>query len=117
MRSNGLSNEREWLTETAQKGVLLPTSVLTAQSQSLLKAWDYSPQDRLLHVLPLHHIHGTVNALLPPLFAGSTVEFLFPFNPDTLWRRLGAPFMPSPIPAEKITFLTVVPTIYNRLLQ
>lgn len=36
----------------------------------------------LLHVLPLHHIHGTVNALITPLFAGSTVEFLFPFNAD-----------------------------------
>jgi acyl-CoA synthetase (AMP-forming)/AMP-acid ligase II len=57
-------------------------SVLTAQAHSLIKAWRYTPSDLLLHVLPLHHIHGTVNALITPLFAGSTVKFLFSFNAD-----------------------------------
>jgi len=107
------------LTNPSQKGVLLPVSALTAQSQSLLKAWNYSSKDRLLHVLPLHHIHGTINALLTPLFAGATIEFMFPFNVQTAWERLAAPFLPnnSDKPKEKITFFTVVPTIYNRLLQ
>jgi hypothetical protein len=59
-------------------------SVLTAQAHSLIKAWRYTPSDPLLHVFPLHHIHGTVNALITPLFAGSTVEFLFPSNADTV---------------------------------
>lgn len=86
-----------------------------------MKAWCYTPKDHLLHVLPLHHIHGTVNALLTPLFAGSTIEFMFPFNATTVWERLVAPFLPSAeknstSKKEKITFLTVVPTIYNRLL-
>ncbi|KAK4694671.1 malonyl-CoA/methylmalonyl-CoA synthetase, partial [Lecanoromycetidae sp. Uapishka_2] len=97
-------------------GVLLPESVLTAQAQSLLKAWQYTSRDHLLHVLPLHHIHGTVNAVLTPLFAGSTVEFMFPFNVDAVWERLAAPFMPKRDSREPITFLTVVPTIYNRFL-
>jgi malonyl-CoA/methylmalonyl-CoA synthetase len=110
------------LTNASQKGVVLPQSALTAQAQSLLKAWEYSPEDRLLHVLPLHHIHGVVNALLTPLFVGSTIEFLYPFNPQAVWDRLAAPFLPASedIPAtlkEPITFFTVVPTIYNRLLQ
>lgn len=95
---------------------MLPESVLTAQAQSLYKAWEYTPQDHLLHVLPLHHIHGTVNALLTPLFAGSTIEFLFPFNVNAVWERLAAPFMPERKIKEPITFLTVVPTIYNRFL-
>lgn len=104
-------------TTNRPKGVLLPQDVLTAQSQSLLKAWDYSSEDVLLHVLPLHHIHGTVNALLTPLFVGSTIEFQFPFNATAVWERLAAPFLPNPNPAKKpITFLTVVPTIYTRLL-
>ncbi|OCK79843.1 acetyl-CoA synthetase-like protein [Lepidopterella palustris CBS 459.81] len=104
-------------TTSRPKGVLLPQSVLTAQSLSLLTAWDYRPTDRLLHLLPLHHIHGTVNALLTPLFAGSTIEFLFPFNAQAVWERLAAPFLPQASkPREKITFLTAVPTIYNRLL-
>ncbi|OLN81778.1 Acyl-CoA synthetase family member 3, mitochondrial [Colletotrichum chlorophyti] len=111
--------------EHEQKGVLLPESALTAQSESLIEAWNYTPQDHLLHVLPLHHIHGTVNAVLTPLLAGSTIEFMFPFNADAVWRRLAAPFIttngtngtahPHP-PKEKITFFTVVPTVYSRLL-
>ncbi|KKZ67961.1 hypothetical protein EMCG_06367 [[Emmonsia] crescens] len=107
------------------KGVLLPQSALAAQTQSLVEAWSYSPDDRLLHVLPLHHIHGTVNAILSPLLAGSSIEFIFPFNPTAVWNRLAAPFLPpkraSSAPTkpqkEKITYLTAVPTIYNRLLS
>ncbi|KAI4127125.1 MAG: hypothetical protein LQ338_003367 [Usnochroma carphineum] len=105
-------------TTSRPKGVLLPESVLTAQSQSLIQAWDYTPKDHLLHVLPLHHIHGTVNALLTPLFAGSTIEFLFPFNVQAVWERFAAPFVSDPTKhKDKITFFTVVPTIYNRLLS
>jgi malonyl-CoA/methylmalonyl-CoA synthetase len=105
-------------TTNRPKGVLLPQDVLTAQSRSLLEAWNYTKDDVLLHVLPLHHIHGTVNALLTPLFAGSRIEFQFPFNANAVWERLAAPFLPNPDPAKKpITFLTVVPTIYTRLLS
>ncbi|MCJ1304423.1 hypothetical protein MMC08_007235 [Hypocenomyce scalaris] len=107
-------------TTSRPKGVVLPEPVLTAQARSLLKAWNYTPNDHLLHVLPLHHIHGTINALMTPLFAGSTIEFMFPFNVTAVWERLAAPFLPEDQregkPKEKITFLTVVPTIYNRLL-
>ncbi|KAI6356952.1 hypothetical protein MCOR25_007795 [Pyricularia grisea] len=110
-------------TTNRPKGVLLPQDVMTAQARSLLQAWEYSPKDHLLHVLPLHHIHGTINAVFAPLMAGSTIEFLFPFNADAVWRRLASPFMtaangtsaaaPKKAP---VTFFTVVPTVYSRLL-
>ncbi|KAL2136606.1 hypothetical protein VTI74DRAFT_2635 [Chaetomium olivicolor] len=113
-------------TTNRPKGVLLPQSVMTAQARSLLQAWEYSPNDHLLHVLPLHHIHGTINAIFTPLFSGSTIEFMFPFNADAVWRRFAAPFLTpnqtpntESIPAhlrQKITFFTAVPTIYSRLL-
>ncbi|KAI9689091.1 MAG: hypothetical protein M1822_000828 [Bathelium mastoideum] len=124
-------------TTSRPKGVFLSESVLTAQARSLHQAWHYSPEDYLLHPLPLHHIHGTVNALLTPLLAGSTIEFMFPFNATRVWERLAAPFLPNAattngtsttlpssssdatsLPPNKrpITFFTVVPTIYNRLL-
>ena len=104
-------------TTSRPKGVLLPYDVLQSQMWSLQEAWNYNANDVVLHVLPLHHIHGTVNALLVPLFSGSTIEFQFPFNATAAWERLAAPFLPSPDPAKKpITFLTVVPTIYTRLL-
>ena len=82
-------------TTARPKGVLLPHLVLIAQAQSLLQAWSYSSSDRLLHVLPLHHIHGTVNALIAPLLAGSTIEFMFPFNPTHVWSRFASPFLPA----------------------
>lgn len=106
-------------TTSRPKGVLLPQSALSAQAQSLYQAWHYSPSDHFLHVLPLHHIHGTVNALLTPLLAGGTLEFLFPFNVDATWARLAAPFLQQNGKPRKapISFFTVVPTVYNRMLQ
>ncbi|PSS15157.1 hypothetical protein M430DRAFT_104894 [Amorphotheca resinae ATCC 22711] len=103
-------------TTNRPKGVLIPQSALTAQAKSLQTAWNYSSKDYLLHVLPLHHIHGTVNAIITPLFSGSAIEFLFPFNATAVWERLAAPFLPDSKEKDKVTFFTVVPTIYNRLL-
>ncbi|KAI3340788.1 AMP-binding enzyme-domain-containing protein [Ustulina deusta] len=82
-------------TTARPKGVLIPETALTAQSRALIEAWKYTPQDRLLHILPLHHIHGTVNAIITPLFVGSVIEFLFPFNADTVWHRFANPFLES----------------------
>ena len=115
-------------TTNRPKGVLLPQDVLMAQCRSLIEAWSYTPSDHLLHVLPLHHIHGTVNALLAPLLAGSSIEFLFPFNADTVWTRFSAPYLQANgangtngtngvhHAQEKVTFFTVVPTVYSRLI-
>lgn len=106
-----------------QKGVLIPESALAAQARSLLEAWEYTPQDRLLHLLPLHHIHGVVNAIVAPVFAGSSIEFMYPFNTDGVWKRLAEPFLENSGTSNtdntpsKITFLTAVPTVYNRLMS
>lgn len=103
-------------TTNRPKGVLIPQSALAAQASSLLEAWKYTPDDRLLHLLPLHHIHGVVNAIVAPIVAGSSIEFMYPFNTDKVWKRLAAPFLPSNTSKSPITFLTAVPTIYNRLM-
>lgn len=55
-----------------------------------------------------------MNALLTPLAAGATLEFLFPFNTDAVWNRLASPFLPTPT-KDPITFFTAVPTVYTRL--
>ena len=101
----------------------IPERVMTAQAKSLEQAWEYAASDHFLHVLPLHHIHGTMNAIYTPLFAGSSVEFMFPFNADNVWKRFAAPFLPQAAETEekkekkeKVTFFTVVPTVYSRLL-
>lgn len=111
-------------TTAKPKGVMLSDATLAAQAQSLLTAWSYSPSDRLLHVLPLHHIHGTVNAILTPLLAGSSIEFMYPFKADQVWSRLAAPFLEpennndaSAVAVHPITFFTAVPTIWSRMLD
>lgn len=107
-------------TTARPKGVLLSDATLTAQARSLLTAWNYQPSDHVLHVLPLHHIHGTVNALLAPLLAGCSVEFMYPFNADEVWKRLAAPFLHSDrarAATPTISFFTAVPTIWARLIR
>ena len=89
---------------------------MTAQSRSLITAWEFCPTDHFLHVLPLHHIHGTINAIMAPLFAGSAIEFLFPFNTTAVWNRFAAPFTAWGQGKERISVFTVVPTVYSRLL-
>ena len=37
---------------------------------TLCSAWEWQADDRILHTLPLHHVHGIVNALLCALRAG-----------------------------------------------
>ncbi|RCI07964.1 hypothetical protein L249_7877 [Ophiocordyceps polyrhachis-furcata BCC 54312] len=107
-------------TTSRPKGVVLPHTVLEAQSRSLIEAWRYTPTDRILHVLPLNHIHGVVNALITPLIAGASVEFMYPFNADAVWRRLATPFTSSSDNdtrwSQPVTLFTVVPTVYSRLL-
>lgn len=113
-------------TTARPKGVLLREATLLAQAQSLHTAWHYQPSDRLLHILPLHHIHGTVNALLAPLLAGSTIEFMLGFNAEKVWTRLATPFLSSngatdgiqsKAVTQPITFFTAVPTVWARMLS
>jgi len=89
------------------KGVITTHGALEAQIETLATAWEWTAGDRSLHVLPLHHIHGIVNALSCALWVGAAVEFLDPFDPVRAWDRLAS---------GEITFFTAVPTIYHRLI-
>ena len=44
--------------------------------------------DRILHALPLHHIHGNVVGLYAAHAAGAAAEFLPKFSPTAVWNRL-----------------------------
>ena len=47
------------------KGVVTTHANLEAQIAALVDAWGWRADDRVLHVLPLHHVHGIVNVLAP----------------------------------------------------
>lgn len=48
----------------------------------MVEAWEWSSQDVLLHVLPLHHVHGVVNALMVPLYCGATCIMMTKFDAE-----------------------------------
>lgn len=106
-------------TTNLPKGVVSTHSSLAAQASSLITAWEMTAADHLLHILPLHHVHGIVNATLAPLMSGGTIEYLFPFSPSTVWSRLiaGVARAHDPRKRETISLFMAVPTIYNRLLS
>ena len=90
------------------KGVVTTHGQIDAHIRSLLDAWKWERDDRILHVLPLHHTHGIVNALCCPLHAGATVEFGGSFDPAATWERLAS---------GDISVFMAVPTIYAKLLR
>ncbi|CAG8445934.1 5391_t:CDS:10 [Diversispora eburnea] len=92
------------------KGVVLTHANIQAQINSLIEAWKYNETDKILHVLPLHHMHGILNALNCTLFAGGTVEMMKKFDAELVWNR----FMR---PERDLTLFMAVPTIYSKLIQ
>lgn len=53
-----------------------------------MSAWQWHSSDTILHALPLHHVHGIINALYCPLAVGATVNMLTKFSPAAVWEQL-----------------------------
>jgi malonyl-CoA/methylmalonyl-CoA synthetase len=87
------------------KGVVLSHGAVAATLASLEEAWRWERRDRLLHVLPLHHTHGVVVALLGALWAGATAR-LVPFDAERVWELF----------AESTIFMAV-PTMHHKLME
>ena len=91
------------------KGVVSTHSVIEHQTKSLVEAWEYTSNDHILHVLPLHHVHGVINALTCILYAGGRVTFLPKFDPAEVWSKFAE--------LDDLNVFTAVPTIYSRLIK
>ena len=89
------------------KGVVTTHANIQAMTTTLVDAWGWTAADHILHVLPLHHVHGIVNVLTCALWAGAACEFLSKFEADSTW----AAFVERPL-----TLFMAVPTIYKRLI-
>jgi malonyl-CoA/methylmalonyl-CoA synthetase len=89
------------------KGVVTTHANLEAQVSGLIEAWEWSRNDRILLVLPLHHVHGIVTVLTCALWAGATCEMAPTFDAVAAWERLAS---------GEITLFMAVPTIYRRLI-
>ena len=89
------------------KGVVSHHGQLAAQLSSLHQAWEWSGDDRILCVLPLHHVHGVNNVVGCALSIGAQVDFLPRFDAASVW----AAFL-----KEEYSLFMAVPTIYHRLI-
>ncbi len=95
-------------TTARPKGAVLTHANLEAQVKSLVEAWEWSPEDRILNVLPLHHVHGVINVLTCALWSGAVCELMPRFDPAEVWNRIAR---------GGLTLFMAVPTIYARLIR
>ncbi|XP_071076142.1 malonate--CoA ligase ACSF3, mitochondrial isoform X6 [Desmodus rotundus] len=93
------------------KGVLSTHHNIRAAVTGLVHKWAWTKDDVILHVLPLHHVHGVVNKLLCPLWVGATCVMLPDFSAQMIWEK----FLSSEAP--RINVFMAVPTIYTKLMD
>ncbi|SCL51783.1 acyl-CoA synthetase [Micromonospora chersina] len=91
-------------TTGAPKGAVLSRRAVAACLDGLADAWAWTPEDRLVHGLPLFHVHGLVLGVLGPLRLGSRLHHVGRPRPEryaaaagslyfgvpTIWSRIAA---------------------------
>ncbi len=88
------------------KGAVLTHDNLSVQRALLAETWGLTHSDVLLHVLPLHHMHGLCIALLSCLAAGAKVRMLPRFDATAIFEDM-----------SRSTVFMAVPTMYKKLLE
>jgi len=94
-------------TTSRPKGVVTTHANIAAQITSLVEAWEWLADDRILLCLPLHHVHGIINIVSCALWSGAVCEMLPRFDADAVWQRIAS---------GETTLFMAVPTIYVRLI-
>ncbi len=94
-------------TTSKPKGVVTTHRHIEAQITTLVNAWEWEEDDCILNTLPLHHVHGIINAMSCALWVGACCEFLAKFDAAEVWDR---------ITSGSISLFMGVPTMYYRLI-
>lgn len=87
------------------KGIMLTHANLLRNTEALIETWGFSDRDRLLHALPIFHVHGLFVAIGCVLLSGASMRWLNAYDVDEVIR-----FLPE------CTVMMGVPTYYTRLL-
>jgi malonyl-CoA/methylmalonyl-CoA synthetase len=87
------------------KGAMLSHGNLAANAVALHRAWAFSPDDVLLHALPIFHVHGLFVALHCAFLSGCPMVWLPRFSETEVIAGLA-----------RSTVMMGVPTFYTRLL-
>lgn len=89
------------------KGVVTTHKNIQAQIESLVTSWEWTSEDHILNILPLHHVHGIINILSCALWSGACCEFLPRFDPEKIFGV----FLDG-----EVNLFMAVPTIYYKLI-
>jgi malonyl-CoA/methylmalonyl-CoA synthetase len=87
------------------KGAMVTHRNLVSNARALISAWGFSPQDVLLHTLPIFHVHGLFVANHCALASGARLLWRRRFEPPAVLRDL-----------NRASVFMGVPTYYTRLL-
>jgi malonyl-CoA/methylmalonyl-CoA synthetase len=87
------------------KGAMLSHGNLAANATALHEIWGFTPDDVLLHALPIFHVHGLFVALHCAFLSGAPMVWLPKFDDAQVLSGLA-----------KSTVMMGVPTFYTRLL-
>jgi malonyl-CoA/methylmalonyl-CoA synthetase len=87
------------------KGAMLSHGNLASNARALVEAWRFTPDDVLLHALPIFHIHGLFVAGNVALLSGASMIFLPKFDLDRVMAEV-----------PRATVMMGVPTFYNRMI-
>ena len=110
----GISEERKAMiiytsgTTSRPKGVVSTHLGIKAQINSMTEAWEWTSEDSILNILPLHHLHGILNVVLCCLWSGARCVMMDGFNPRELWKRFER---------KDLTLFMAVPTVYSKLID
>ncbi len=90
------------------KGVVLTVRNLLTDAEAIADWHRFGAADRLMCVLPIHHVNGIVVTLITPFYCKGSVVLNRKFKSATFWRRLHE---------EQVTCASVVPTLLEFLLE
>ncbi len=90
------------------KGVVLTARNLLVDADGIADWHGFGRDDRMMCVLPIHHVNGTVVTLVTPFYFGGGTVLNRKFKTAPFWRRLQE---------EGVTCVSVVPTLLEFLLE
>jgi long-chain acyl-CoA synthetase len=90
------------------KGVVLTQYNLLVDARAIAEWHGLTSEERIMCVLPIHHVNGTVVTLITPLYAGGSVVLNRRFHSESFFERAAA---------ENVNVASVVPTLLQFLLH
>ncbi|HET7439366.1 MAG TPA: class I adenylate-forming enzyme family protein, partial [Nitrospira sp.] len=90
------------------KGVVLTAENLLIDADAIADWHRFNVNDRLMCVLPIHHVNGMVVTLVTPFYCKGSVVLNRKFKSTTFWQK---------IHEEQVTCVSVVPTLLEFLLD